>query len=213
MKRSVIRVTLIVLLGAVTTVAMAWFPCWSSPLEWTTSGSVENHPRVVAWLDARIWKTDLHGADRPVWVVEERGFGRRRLHLSSAVISGRIPMPADFLIEDAGWPALAFEGYSTPVWTGSAYTFETHALIDLQAIRASMPFQPMWPGFALNTLIYATMWFGLFIGATAGRRAIRRKRGLCPLCGYDLRGDPGRGCPECGWNRSRSADRHDSNAR
>jgi len=25
----------------------------------------------------------------------------------------------------------------------------------------------------------------------------------CPRCGYDLRGDRARGCPECGWNRDK----------
>jgi len=32
--------------------------------------------------------------------------------------------------------------------------------------------------------------------------------GLCPACGYDLRGQPaaGRGCPECGWNRPADAE-------
>ena len=30
-----------------------------------------------------------------------------------------------------------------------------------------------------------------------GERELRRRLGLCPECGYDLRSSPGR-CPECG---------------
>lgn len=50
----------------------------------------------------------------------------------------------------------------------------------------------------------------IFAGFVAGgvvavramqRRTLRKKRGLCPMCGYDLRGDLDAGCPECGWNR------------
>lgn len=37
----------------------------------------------------------------------------------------------------------------------------------------------------------------LWLRAWWGRRFARRP-GLCPACGYDLRGSPGRPCPECG---------------
>jgi hypothetical protein len=37
----------------------------------------------------------------------------------------------------------------------------------------------------------------------ARRAARRRARGLCPICGYDLRGNPGR-CPECGMYSPRA---------
>ena len=33
------------------------------------------------------------------------------------------------------------------------------------------------------------------------RQNLRAKRGRCLPCGYDLRGDLARGCPECGWRR------------
>lgn len=34
--------------------------------------------------------------------------------------------------------------------------------------------------------------------ARARRRARRRRRGLCVMCGYDLRGNESQRCPECG---------------
>ena len=64
-----------------------------------------------------------------------------------------------------------------------------------------LPLRPIWPGFALNTLFYATILWPLIGGPFALRRVIRRKRGLCVSCGYDLRHADHNACPECGWRR------------
>ena len=60
-----------------------------------------------------------------------------------------------------------------------------------------------------SSAIYIPWWFVTLIAATpaavllvrARRDALRRRRGLCPACGYDLRASPGR-CPECGRDQS-----------
>jgi len=64
-----------------------------------------------------------------------------------------------------------------------------------------LPIRPIWPGFLINTLFYTIVLWLLIPGPFALRRLIRIKRGRCRKCGYDLRGTPGSGCPECGWNR------------
>ena len=57
--------------------------------------------------------------------------------------------------------------------------------------------------YACVALVFGLIWFGLLWFATRMSRAEKRRhRGHCPLCGYDLRGDLERGCPECGWNRA-----------
>ena len=65
--------------------------------------------------------------------------------------------------------------------------------------RFALPLLPIWPGFAINTAVYALL---LFIGWRAPgviRRAVRRRRGRCVACGYDRGGlDAGAACPECG---------------
>ena len=62
------------------------------------------------------------------------------------------------------------------------------------------PFHPIWPGFAVNTIFYAAILWVPFAPFVL-RRHIRRKRGRCPQCAYDLRSDLTSGCPECGWRR------------
>ena len=68
-----------------------------------------------------------------------------------------------------------------------------------------LPTRVYWPGFLIDTLCYAAAWCVLLVGLRAGvmmtRRTIRKRRGQCMNCGYDLRGDRAGGCPECGWNR------------
>ena len=57
----------------------------------------------------------------------------------------------------------------------------------------------LWPGFAINTVFYAFILWLLFAGPFVLRRRRRIRRGLCPKCGYDLRGSKdASACPECG---------------
>ncbi len=59
--------------------------------------------------------------------------------------------------------------------------------------------RPVWPGFALNTIFYAALAWGLWQVPLAIRLGRRRRKGLCVRCGYDLKGlATGATCPECG---------------
>ena len=53
-------------------------------------------------------------------------------------------------------------------------------------------------GFAINTILYASLLWLLIHGPFVFRRFIRHKRGLCLKCAYDLRGAEHEACPECG---------------
>ena len=64
-----------------------------------------------------------------------------------------------------------------------------------------LPLHPIWPGFAINTIFYAVILWMLTLGPFTARRMIRRRRGQCIKCSYNLRGHSGGGrevCPECG---------------
>lgn len=65
--------------------------------------------------------------------------------------------------------------------------------------RIEMPWMPYWFGLLVNSGVYGAAWWVLLVGRAVVRRAVRRGRGRCGACGYDLRGLTGpRVCPECG---------------
>lgn len=68
-----------------------------------------------------------------------------------------------------------------------------------------LPLRPIWPGLLGDAAMWAAAWAGGLFVISALRRARRRRRGLCPSCGYDLRGTTGAPCPECGASPSASA--------
>ncbi len=80
-------------------------------------------------------------------------------------------------------------------------------IADNEQVFNFIPYRPIWLGFALNTLFYAAILWIPF-APFALRHVLRRRRGACLQCGYDLRGTSGSVCPECGqrpMRRSRSS--------
>ncbi len=67
-----------------------------------------------------------------------------------------------------------------------------------------LPYAPLWPGLALNTLIYSFIFFILISTKRAFPHARRFRKGKCPICCYDLLFDNSLGCPECGWHKAKA---------
>ncbi len=61
-----------------------------------------------------------------------------------------------------------------------------------------LPFRVIPAGFVVDTVFYGAVWMGLLYVPGAVRRSRRRRRGLCPHCGYDLAHAEHDACPECG---------------
>ncbi|MCH7849745.1 MAG: hypothetical protein IIB53_15465 [Planctomycetes bacterium] len=75
-----------------------------------------------------------------------------------------------------------------------SYQWEAWLITDTRPLAVL----PIWPGFGINTLFYATILWLLSFGPFTARRFIRNKRGHCIKCGYDLGHADHRACPECG---------------
>lgn len=88
-------------------------------------------------------------------------------------------------------------GVPVELWTSDAqtvvpwfsFTCSTTSRTDFAASLAV-------PDWALLSPLTAIGWVLL-----RNRRARRERRGLCPACAYDVKGNSATGCPECGWNR------------
>ena len=70
---------------------------------------------------------------------------------------------------------------------------------------AEIPITPVWPGFLFDIAIFMGLWSCLLGALRVIRATLRRVKGRCTRCGYDLRGNSGGGrevCPECGTSTS-----------
>jgi hypothetical protein len=198
-KRWIVRATLCLILGAITTVAVAWTCAAGSRLR---TRHYEEAPALTGNL-ANLWPHDYPW--HFLGLEKSRGIGIQHSRLSAGSGIGWMALRLD-----AGFPCLAMTGRCHMTtrdyvvhWTG-LWNPPTTLLGD---VHLALPLEPIGPGFAIDTLFYAAIWGGVLFGFASAKRAIRRRRGRCPMCGYDLRGAPGlaAGCSECGWNRMQAA--------
>ena len=110
-------------------------------------------------------------------------------------------------LEGRGWPrlslsAIRYHHHPFPVDTrwGLQTTLRSFSVAGT-TVPSILPLRPIWPGFAVNTLFYAVILWLPVRGKFHLRRHLRRKRGLCVACGYDLRHADHEACPECGGER------------
>lgn len=103
-----------------------------------------------------------------------------------------------------GWPLLAMSAEARWV-SHDAISLSSRNVagipIDSTQVRAGdavriLPLQPIWSGFVINTVLYASLWFALFSTGDM-RSGLRRIRGRCVHCGYKLLPEQTR-CSECG---------------
>jgi hypothetical protein len=104
----------------------------------------------------------------------------------------------------SGWPTLSLwgcmSGYDRDsgerTHTGCVGLGEMQRTDDTDSHETCLPYWPIWPGFAINTVFYAFIVWLLSAAPFALRKRRRIKRGLCPKCAYPV-GTSDK-CTECG---------------
>jgi hypothetical protein len=129
--------------------------------------------------------------------------GRSRGRHATALV--QLPTsPDDRLVHivTAGWPVTCLTGERHTIGVAT----QRHGLAEPpRAVRELsvkprrvLPLRPMWPGLAANTALYASAVWMAVPGSLLLRRSLRRRRGQCGGCGYNLRHVDHQACPECG---------------
>ena len=104
-----------------------------------------------------------------------------------------------------GWPCAAM-GYRIDFDSGFdvaqlSYRFTGslagYSMFETGELPRVLPLRPIWRGFVFNTIFYAVILSVLCYAPAKLRRSVRARRGMCPVCAYDLRHADHAVCPEC----------------
>ncbi|MCC6679015.1 MAG: hypothetical protein IT436_17960 [Phycisphaerales bacterium] len=109
-------------------------------------------------------------------------------------------LTGDAMLDDVYYlTAETIEGKSK--WSGAVRVPGQHERrgmdpLGLGPAAVALPYRPVWPGFAINTLLYALLLLAGITVVSRSRAAVRLRAGLCPACKYPIGASPI--CTECG---------------
>jgi hypothetical protein len=220
MRRRLVTICVCLLLGAIVNVAVAWGLSLWGKLPWSAQIEFleQTPPDLEEFVPPNWVDSNTHVVMRPL--KRSSIAGLKIIQLTSISVSigpGQItrPVPRVLHLQRAGWPLLALEctGHLewkdspsngdqilVPRWhagfnVGSAFSPRTEDLY-CPTYERPLPLQPLWPGFAINTVFYAAIVWLLFAVPGRIRRFIRIRRGRCGACGYPI--GTSDVCTECG---------------
>lgn len=177
------------------------------------SGRVDIRPQEVAvWRDRRgsVWPLDPESA----YMHRYLGITHRSLSWLKHEYSGPpenidsdVTNVDSYTIDvgELGWPMRCL---------AAERSTEQHGFVTPPQITSGMlvvfgfqwPNRVLWLGMVINELFYVLLIVSAFCSWRYGKRWLRRCRGHCLKCAYDLRGEFSEGCPECGWKRADAQD-------
>jgi hypothetical protein len=224
-------VLLLIVAGAAVNVAVAWGCAWRWPTRLVALGIPPQGSGIpvwaVGWSDNNDidWAWVAHQAGMDGYLTESYGshvaeaIGMRiELHWCVMAVPPDRPRWSDVRAErvTSGWPRLALTGGRREV-LASDETILAGRVRHAEPIQALLipdggwqrvlPLLPVWPGFAVNTLLYTTVLWLLIVAPFSLRRWRRIRRSQCPACAYPVGASAV--CTECGKPvRAGSAEPH-----
>lgn len=201
MRRTVVQLVVYLLLGVLINLTIAWGCAILLPGEgdWPTyEGSWASGEKAEEYLRRTLGKIHHIPEDYPASSSSERGFGWTRSQADVGHVYGGGMV-------SAGWPLRTLRGAVFVVGGPTGSEDVVHALLLPAGAseRTLFPLHPLWLGMITNSLLYAGIPWFCARRATACRKSLRLRRGLCPGCGYAI--GESLTCSECGVELPKSA--------
>jgi len=222
-KRCLYKLVVFLFLGAATSLVIAWSIAVYVQDRFQTRRDrlIDGYATYYSEWGSRE-QVDFHGVI--VWTVYRFGAAQTGFELPETSIEwlGKVTAPAlkpwsmrrilgpefaqngwlSFEDMGCGWPRIAM----AHTWLDNTPTGVHQMFPDsIEVGRWNLPNRVVWSGFVVDTAFCAVIWFTLPWSFIQTRRAVRKRRGRCVNCGYDLRGTSSGGCAECGWQREGEA--------
>ncbi len=224
MKRIAIKLVIFLLLGAVVNVGVAWgcaltinpgVTSWTSysavsPTDsWSVvsrqSAGLSWYSSMRSWTGPHFWElsgkppSSYQSTPHPSEVLP--GWGVQ--HETPNQLAPGVMFIDNIIVDGRGWPAVTM--WSQLRNDGNKWVAENGFMrrsmgpwSAVDGYPRVLPLRPIFPCFITNTIFYAALLWLLFAAPFATRRLIRKRRGRCVRCGYDLTGTEHDVCPECG---------------
>jgi hypothetical protein len=205
-RRHLVKIVLLLTGGAIINIAVAWgCALWAIPAKQLGDGvhrvtapiQSKSHPQ---WFEPRSLQS------HPMYLRSETyapGLTLTQTSIYELFHGAQVMVPDRIVHEScAGWPTRSLESIGLIEWQGVGpmtvekweYGCAAAPALRPQTIRSlffgpyasPLPLRPVWPGFAINTLLYAIILWTLFALPFAWRRRRRISRGLCAACGYPV---------------------------